>query len=121
MTNQELLNRRHVLQVALQHVSTSRFKYAIQKNLKSVQQELEAYDETLKGLIQEHEVELTDEGRVPDDAPKAFTEDLEELLGERVQEEVPVHTLDDAILDKEDDRGSDIPFDVLMALDFMIE
>lgn len=119
MTNIQLLNRRHVLQTAIQHVQTSRFKYAITKNLKRCQSELEAYDDTLQGLIQEHEVEL-DAGQIPDDAPAGFTDEMNDLL-QADAGEPNVHTIPDDIFDKEDDRGSDIPFDVLMALDFMIE
>jgi len=119
MTNGELLQRQNALQNAIEHVQSVRGRYALQKTLRNVEQALATYREMLAELVQEHEVELPD-GQVPDDAPDDFVDDLTELL-EMETEEPEIHSMDLAVLDTEDEKGSDIPLGVIADLDFMID
>ena len=118
MTNADLLSRQKALQQAAQHFQTTRAKYAIQKTLKYVKNELEAYYDTLKEIAQDYDYDL--QGGL-EDAPDKFQEEVNALLSEEVQNEPNVHTMPESQLDKEDDKGSDIPFEVIAVLDFMVE
>lgn len=119
MTNGELLQRQNNLQNAIEHVQSVRGRYALQKTLRNVEQALETYREMLAEIAQEHEVDLSG-GGVPEDAPQAFVEDLDELL-QMEAEEPQVHSMDLAVLETEDEKGSDIPLGVIASLDFMID
>jgi hypothetical protein len=114
MTNQELLNRSQALQRAAEAVQTTRMRYAIQKNLRDVQAILEPYRDTLQQLAEEHEVEDLE------DPPEAFEDELEDLLTEDAGDP-DVHSVPPETLDREDEKGTDIPFEVIAGIDFMIE
>lgn len=118
MTNGELLQRQQILQKASECVSTVRGRYALQKNLRKVEGALETYSEMLQELAQEHDVDL--QGGLSPDAPEAFRDDLDELL--QMDTDAPdVHTIGGEVLEAEDEKGSDIPMELLAALDFMID
>jgi len=119
MTNGELLQRQNALTRAVQHVQSVRARYAIQKTLRNVEGALETYSEMLQEIAVEHGVDLSG-GGVPNDAPDEFREELEELL-QMEAEEPEVHSMPLSVLDTEDDKGSDIPLDVVASLDFMID
>jgi len=114
MTNQELLSRSQALQRAAESVQTTRMRYAIQKNLRAVQSLLEPYQDTLGQLAQEHEVENLE------DPPEEFEDELEDLLAEDAGDP-DVHTVPPETLDREDEKGTDLPFEVVASIDWMIE
>jgi hypothetical protein len=114
MTNQELLNRSQALQRAAEAVQTTRMRYAIQKNLRDVQALLEPYQDTLQQLAEEHEVESLE------DPPEAFEDELEDLLMEDAGDP-DVHTVPPETLDREDEKGTDLPFEVIAGIDWMIQ
>jgi len=118
MTNGELVNRHEALQRAADHVQSVRARYAVQKTLREFESSLETYRETLAEVAQEHDVDLSQ--GIPEDAPEAFREDLEELL-QMETDEPDVHTIDVGVLGTEDEKGSDIPLGVIADLDFMID
>lgn len=118
MTNAELIERQQKLQQAAEHIRSVQARYAVQKTLRNVEQSLKTYREMLQELASDHDVDLG-EG-VPDDAPDDFVDDLEELL-DMEQDEPETHTMPLDVLETEDDKGSDIPLQVLAGLDFMIE
>jgi len=113
MTNQELLNRSNALQRAAEAVQTTRMRYAVQKNLREVQSLIEPYQETLEQIAEEHEVEDLEE------APDGFEEELEDLLAEDGGDP-DVHTVPPQTLDREDEKGTDLPMDVIAGIDWMI-
>lgn len=117
MTNAQLLQRKQALERAASVVETARVRFAVQKNLRRTTEELEDYQEALSGLLKSFDVEL-DEG-LPDDRPEEFDEELDALLETEV-EEPTVHEIRVEDLDGEDERGADIPLQVLAGLDFMI-
>jgi hypothetical protein len=119
MTNADLLNRRAALQQAIQVVQTTKMKYAISKNLKRVIDELDPYTETLQTLLKEHEVQLTKAGGLPEETPDSFQREFEELLSTEAGP-IEAYRISDRVFDKEDEKGSDIPFEVVAALDWMI-
>jgi hypothetical protein len=125
MTNRDLLNVRPALQIAASGApddhpldysgaQTTAMRYALMQNQKRLQDALEGYQELLQELISDHDVEL-EAGGIPDDAPEAFREELQELL----QQEAPYerYTVSDSEIKKE----PGVPFELLSALDFMIE
>jgi len=114
MTNQELLNRSSALNRAAEEVQTTRMRYAIQKNLRDVQALLEPYQETLQQLAKDHEVESLE------DPPEDFESELEDLLDEDAGDP-DVHTVPPETLDREDEKGTDLPFEVIAGIDWMIE
>lgn len=118
MTNAELLERQQVLQEAAQHLQSVQARYAIQKSLRNVEQALSTYSEMLQELSVEHGVDLS--GGMPDDAPDEFVDELDDLL-QMEQEEPDVHALPQDVLETEDEKGSDVPIEVIGSLDFMIE
>jgi len=128
MTNIELLNRRAALQQAANTFQTTKAKYAIQKNLGRVQSELEAYQETLQQIAEDKDPKTVEEtlnavlgqGNVPEEATEETVQDLTELLQQDAGTIEP-YTVTEKVLDKEDDKGTDVPFQIVMALDFMIE
>ncbi|MCS3611011.1 hypothetical protein [Salinibacter ruber] len=113
MTNQELLNRSNALQRAAEAVQTTRMRYAIQKNLREVQALIEPYQETLEQIAEEHEVESLE------DPPEGFEEEIEDLLAEDGGDP-DVHTVPPQTLDREDEKGTDLPMDVIAGIDWMI-
>lgn len=113
MTNQELLNRSNALQRAAEAVQTTRMRYAIQKNLREVQALIEPYQQTLQQIAEEHEVESLE------DPPEPFEDELEALLAEDGGEP-DVHTVPPKTLDREDEKGTDLPMNVIAGLDWMI-
>jgi hypothetical protein len=113
MTNQELLNRSNALQRAAESVQTTRMRYAIQKNLREVESLIEPYQETLQQIAEEHEVENLD------DPPPEFEGDLEDLLAEDAGE-MDVHSVPPSALTAEDERGTELPIEVISGLDWMI-
>jgi len=113
MTNQELLSRSNALQRAAEAVQTTRMRYAIQKNLREVQALIEPYQETLQQIAEEHGVENLE------DPPEAFEDELEDLLAEDGGDP-DVHTVPPQTLDREDEKGTDLPFEVVAGIDFMI-
>jgi hypothetical protein len=113
VTNQQLLNRSQALQRAAEAVQTTRMRYAIQKNLRDVQALLEPYQDTLRQLAEEHEVESLE------DPPEAFEDELEDLLMEDAGEP-DVHRVPPETLDREDEKGTDLPFEVIAGIDWMI-
>jgi len=115
MTNQELLNRSQVLERAAESVQTTRMRYAVQKNMKAVERELEAYNDLLVDLASEHDVDIN--GEVPDD--KAFREELTDLLQQEAGDP-DVHTVPPRTLDREDEKGTDLPMEVIAGIDWMI-
>jgi hypothetical protein len=114
MTNQELLNRSNALQRAAEAVQTTRMRYAVQKNLREVEALLEPYQKTLKRIVEEHEVESIE------DPPEEFEEELEDLLTEDAGEP-GVHTVPPEVLDREDEKETDLPLNVIAGIDWMIE
>ena len=120
MTNETLIVRRAALQDAASAFQTVRARYAILTTLGYTQDALEGYSEMLKTLLQEHDVSLSADGGLPDDAPPAFLEDLHALMAQDAG--TPrVHAMPEDVLALEDKRGSDIPIDVLAQIAFMIE
>jgi hypothetical protein len=118
MTNGELLDRQQKLQKAAEHIESVQARYAVQKTLRGVEQALETYWEMLQELAREHDIDLG-EG-VPDDAPQEFLDELNDLL-EMEQDEPDVHSMPLEVLETEDEKGADIPLQVLAGLDFMID
>lgn len=125
MTNEDLLGLRPALQIAANGApndhpisydgaETTAMRYALMQNQKRLQSALEGYQEFLQELISDHDVDL-EGGRIPDDAPEAFHEKLEELL----EQEAPFkpYTVSEAELKEE----PSVPFELLSALDFMVE
>jgi len=117
MTNQELLNRSQALNNAAERVQTTRLRYAVQKNIRHVQQALKPYQETLNQLAEEHGVEMQGE---LNGTPEAFDEALEDLLSEDAGE-VDIHTVPPETLDREDEKGTELDMQTISALDWMIE
>jgi len=115
MTNSELLSRSNALQKAAERVQTTRMRYAVQKNLKAVERELEAYHDLLADLASEHDVDIN--GEVPND--EAFREEVAGLLNEEAGDP-DVHTVPPQTLDREDEKGTDLPFEVIAGIDWMI-
>jgi len=113
MTNQELLNRSNALQRAAEAVQTTRMRYAIQKNLREVQSLIEPYQETPQQIAEEHEVESLE------DPPERFEEEIEDLLAEDGGDP-DVHTVPPQTLDREDEKGTDLPMEVIAGIDWMI-
>ena len=125
MTNQELLNLRPVLQITASGApddhpldypgaQTTAMRYALIQNQRRLQETLEVYQEMLQELLEEHDVEL-EGGQIPEDAPEAFEDALQELL----EQETPYepYTVSDTEIKKE----AGVPLELLMALDWMIE
>lgn len=117
MTNAQLLQRKQSLERAAQVVETARVRFAVAKNLRRTSEELEDYQEALSGLVKSFDVDL--DGGLPDDPPEGFEGELEALLQTEV-EEPTVNEIAVADLEVEDERGADIPLQVLAGLDFMI-
>jgi len=115
MTNQELLNRSQVLQRAAESVQTTRMRYAVQKNMRAAERELEAYNDLLADLASEHNVDIN--GGVPDD--EEFREELTDLLQQDAGDP-DVHTVPPETLDREDEKGTDLPLEVVAGIDWMI-
>lgn len=113
MTNQKLLNRSNALQRVAEVVQTTRMRYAVQKNLREVQALIEPYQETLQQIAEEHGVESLE------DPPEAFEQELEDLLAEDAGD-LDVHTVPPQTLDREDEKGTDLPFEVIAGIDWMI-
>lgn len=118
-THATLLQRQQTLAQAANVFQTVKARYAITKNAKYIESELESYRETLKELMQEHDVEPQNDGTIPNDAPQAFYDDANELL--QTETECRVHTITEDTLEKEDDKDSDISVEMLMQIDWMIE
>jgi hypothetical protein len=90
------------------------------KNLKKIQGELETYQDLLKELLNDHDVELSKQGELPDNPPQEFSEDLQELL-QSDGGDVDIVTLSPATLEKEDEKDTNISNELLIGLDWMIE
>jgi len=118
MTNAELLERQEKLQQAAEHIRSVQARYAVQKTLRGVEQALETYWEMLRELADEHDIDL--QQGVPDDAPEDFVDELNDLL-QMEQDEPQTHSMPLEVLETEDEKGSDIPLQVLAGLDFMID
>jgi hypothetical protein len=88
-------------------------RYAVQKNLREVQALIEPYQETLKQIAEEHGLDNLQ------DPPESFEEELEDLLAEEGGDP-DVHTVPPQTLDREDEKGTDLPMDVIAGLDWMI-
>jgi hypothetical protein len=88
-------------------------RYAVQKNLREVQALIEPYQETLKQIAEEHRLDNLQ------DPPESFEEELEDLLAEEGGDP-DVHTVPPQTLDREDEKGTDLPMDVIAGLDWMI-
>jgi hypothetical protein len=125
MTNAELLNVRSALNIAangapaeagIDYVGaqTTAVRYAIIQNQKRLQDALEVYQEMLQDLIEEHDVEL-ESRQIPEDAPDAFSDALDELL----QTETPFEAY--TVSDEDIKQEPNVPIELLMALDWMID
>jgi hypothetical protein len=90
-TNAELLNLQSVLQVVADGTredadidydgaQTTTVRYAVVKNQRRLQNALEDYQEVLNDLMEEHDVEPTEVGQIPQEASEDFQEDLNDLL-----------------------------------------
>ena len=127
MTNRELLQQvRPTLNILAngagpQHdleydgASTTAVRYAVVQNQKRLQDALEGYNDLLTELLEEHDVEPTEQGGIPEDAPDEFNEALEDLL----QQDAPFepYTVTDADIKKEEG----VPLELLTMMDWMID
>lgn len=120
MTNAQLLERQAALQAASEHVQSVRGRYALQKTLREVESALQTYRELLRELADENDVDMRElqEGNTAE-LPDAFREGVEELL-QMDEDEPDVHRIPLSVLDTEDEKGSEIPLDVIARVDFMI-
>jgi len=118
MTNRGLLQMREALANAAEGFQSVRGRYAIQENLRAVEQALEGYYSMLRSLGAEHDVDVQSKEAL-EGAPESFHEDLDELLSAEVNEP-DLCTIEADVLQAEDARGSDISIETLSRLDFMI-
>lgn len=120
MKNQELLQKvQPSLQILsgthpehdFEGVQTTSMKYAVAKNQRYLSDSLEDYQEVLQDLLDEHDVQPTEEGGIPNDAPEEFQEDLNDLLQEESGFEP--HQVSESDLTNE----PEMPMDVIMLVE----
>ena len=118
MTNQELLGLTQTIGEHKDKFKTASGKYMVIKNIKKMTDALAPYYETLKDISEEYDVDLSG-NTIPSDAPDEFTMAVNDLLQEDVNP--GLHMITEKTLKKEEEKGNDIDFDVLMQLQSIIQ
>jgi len=93
---------------------TTTVRYAVVKNQRRLSNALEDYHEVLKEIMDEHDVEPTDRGGIPEDAPEDFQEDMNDLLQQDADFD-PYKVSEEDIF-----KEPSIPTEVLGSIEWMI-